>query len=215
MKTSLDKKEEVYKIAKYQTKLADAVSKEQQNLYEYKLAQHTKNLSKINNLIGGNNGGAAAVQDNNDDLAQQHNIMKQFGEQKKAVLETLRNVSEKNLESAKQIQENKDKIETTIKEITEKIKETKVEHDKCIKQGSNTTQLNEELGVLKQDLKTAIDAQNEIYAETQKLQDTKPLDFESLSSLVKDLEEVMRDAKDLTNSGKTLEGGKKHRRKRA
>ena len=45
MKNSFNKKQEVYKIVKYQTKLLNANSQEQQDLYKYKLNEHMNNLS--------------------------------------------------------------------------------------------------------------------------------------------------------------------------
>lgn len=46
MEKSSNIKEEIYKIVKYQTKLAESSSREQQDLYRYKISQHVNNLSK-------------------------------------------------------------------------------------------------------------------------------------------------------------------------
>lgn len=45
MEKSSNMKEEIYKIVKYQTKLAESVSRDQQDLYRHKLTQHITNLT--------------------------------------------------------------------------------------------------------------------------------------------------------------------------
>jgi hypothetical protein len=45
MEKSPNMKEEIYKIVKYQTKLAESKTREQQDLYKYKLTQHITNLT--------------------------------------------------------------------------------------------------------------------------------------------------------------------------
>lgn len=67
MEKSSIMKEEIYKIVKYQTKLAQAETTEQQDLYKYKLSQHVKNLSnngvskrEIKHIL---QGGSSPIQD--------------------------------------------------------------------------------------------------------------------------------------------------------
>ncbi len=45
MEKSSNMKEEIYKIVKYQTKLAQSVSRDQQDLYRHKMTQHINNLT--------------------------------------------------------------------------------------------------------------------------------------------------------------------------
>jgi chromosome segregation ATPase len=71
MKNSFNKKDEIYKITKYQTKLAEATTREQQDLYRFKIAEHMGNLAKLDGIMTGGAGANGQQSTNQEEKQQQ------------------------------------------------------------------------------------------------------------------------------------------------
>jgi hypothetical protein len=140
MEKSFSKKEEIYKIVKYQTKLLNSKSQNQQDLYRYKLNEHINNLSKFGltkdmrqNIM---NGGEL-------DISNMDAIFSKINTQRDETLEALKNLNTTGTRVETEFNDDSTTIMGTIEtirsrleEVNKRLSDTSAELDKCREEAS-------------------------------------------------------------------------------
>jgi hypothetical protein len=146
MEKSFTKREEIYKIVKYQTKLLNSKTQQQQDLYRYKLNDHINNLSQFgltkemkHNIM---NGGEL-------DISNMDAILGKINTQRDETLDALNalNATGSRVESefgndSKTIMSTIESIKSRLDDVNKRLSETDAELRRCredVSKGDNTS----------------------------------------------------------------------------
>jgi hypothetical protein len=166
MEKSSNMKEEIYKIVKYQTKLAESTTRDQQDLYRYKLTQHISNLTNygvkkeaVRNMLQGGS----------------PDVMKLLESQKDATIKALDELEASSKSGQADLENQKAEIEKATEEATKR-------HESVVQS-------------YKEDLRSASGAMDQIQDRASILKTTATLSG-SLGELTKRLTGLLAQVKD-------------------